>query len=108
MTPTHISVAIVMVAVTVVLFLWFRRSLAAGSARRRTRMLKRVGLDPYIAMLGDPQTKAIMKEAQRRCGKCRVEDLCERWLAGECEGDNAFCPNAKVFDGLASTAGRSA
>ena len=44
MTPTHISVAIVMVAVTAVLFLWFQRSLAAGSARRMTQLLTRIGL----------------------------------------------------------------
>ncbi len=112
MTPTHISVAIVMVAVTVVLFLWFQRSLAAGSARRMTRMLTRVGLDPEIATQGDPRAKAIMKEARRRCGNCRVEDFCNRWLTGECEGGNAFCPNARIFHslantGLASTSGHS-
>ncbi len=107
MTPTHISVAIVMVAVTAVLFLWFQRSLAAGSARRMTRMLKRVGLDPYIITLGNPKTKAIMKEARRRCGNCRVEDFCNRWLTGDCEGGNAFCPNAGVFHHLAGTGGRS-
>ncbi len=107
MTPTHISVAIVMVAVTVVLSLWFQRSLAAGSARRMTRMLKRVGLDPYIITLGDPQTKAVMKEARRRCRNCRVEDFCNRWLTGQCAGDDSFCPNARVFHHLVSVGGRS-
>ncbi len=107
MTPTHISVAIVMVAVTAVLFLWFQRSLAAGSARRMTRMLRRFGLDPGIATRGDPRTEAIMKEARRRCGNCRLEDFCNRWLTGDCEGANAFCPNARVFHGLASNSGRS-
>ncbi len=107
MTPTHISVAIVMVAVTVVLFLWFQRSVAAGSTRRMTRMLTRVGLGPETATQGDPRTKAIMKEARRRCGNCRVEDFCNRWLTGKCEGGNAFCPNARVFRSLASTGGRS-
>ncbi len=103
MTPIHISVAIAMVAVTVVLFLWFQRSMAAGSARRMTRMVSFVGLDPEIATRGDPRTKAVMREARRRCGNCRVEDFCNRWLTGECEGDNAFCPNARVFDSLAGT-----
>ncbi len=102
MTPTHISVAIVMVAATAVLFLWLQRSVAAGSARRMTHMLTRFGLDPYIITLGDPQTKAVMKEARRRCGNCRVEDFCNRWLIGECEGGNAFCPNARVFRSLAN------
>ncbi len=107
MTPTHISVAIVMLAVTAVIFLWFQKSLAAGSARRMTQMLKRVGLDPYIITLGDPQTKAIMKEARRRCGNCRVEDFCNRWLTGDCEGGDDFCPNARVFHHLASAGGHS-
>ena len=107
MTPTHISVAIVMVAVTAVLFLWFQRSLAAASARRMTHMLTRIGLDPEIITLGDPQTKAIMKEARRRCGNCRVEDFCNRWLTGQCEGGDDFCPNARVFHSLASTGVRS-
>ena len=103
MTPTHISVAIVMVAVTAILFLWFQRSLAAGSIRRMSGMLTHVGLDPAIATRGDSRTMAIMKEARRRCGNCRVEDFCNRWLAGECEGGNAFCPNARVFRSLANT-----
>ena len=107
MTPIHISVAIVMVAVTAVLFLWLQRILADGSARRMTQMLTRIGLDPEIATWGDPRTKAIMKEAQRRCGNCRVEDFCNRWLTGECEASNAFCPNARVFHALAIAGGHS-
>ncbi len=103
MTPPHISVAIVMVAVTAVLFLWFQRSLAAGSIRRMSSMLMHVGLDPAIATRGDLRTMAIMKEARRRCGNCRVEDHCDRWLSGDCQGGNAFCPNARVFRSLAST-----
>ncbi len=108
MTPTHISVAIVMVAVTAVLFLWLQRSLAAGSARRMTRMLRRVGLDPEIATRGDPRTMAVMKEARRRCGNCRLEDFCNRWLTGDCEGGNDFCPNARVFHALTNTSLASA
>ena len=103
MTPTHFSVALAMVAVTVILFLWFQRSLAAGSARRMTRMVTRVGLDLEIATRSDPRTKAVVTEARRRCGNCRVEDFCNRWLAGQCEGDDSFCPNARVFHSLAST-----
>ena len=28
---------------------------------------------------------------------CRSEDLCDGWLAGNVEGDNSFCPNARIF-----------
>ena len=103
MTPTHFSVALAMVAVTVILFLWFQRSLAAGSARRMTRMLTRVGLDLEIATRGDPRTEAVVKEARRRCANCRVEDFCNRWLTGKYAGDDSFCPNARVFRSLANT-----
>jgi hypothetical protein len=100
MNPTlfEISVAIVLVAVSVALLVWIGRYMAAASERRLTRMLKRAGLDPEIATHGD--TEAIIKEIRRRCRKCASEALCERWLAGEEEGNNSFCPNARVFDVL--------
>ncbi len=106
MTPTlfeamfEINVAIVMVAVTFALFIWFQRSQAVASAGRLTGMMTRVGLDPGIAGLDDPRTKAIMNEARRRCRKCPREDVCDRWLAGSVKGDNSFCPNAQTFRSL--------
>jgi|TARA_B100000315_G_scaffold200794_1_gene193093 hypothetical protein len=75
----------------------------SGSARRMMRMMERFGLDPRIAMrtypqtLAYPQTEAAMKQARRRCRGCKCEGLCERWLAGEVERDNSFCPNAETF-----------
>ncbi len=105
MTPTAISVAIFMVAVTVALLVWFRGSLAAASARRMMSMMTRVGLNPKTAQLGDPRTKAIMKEARHRCRRCPREDFCDRWLAGEVEGDNTFCLNAQTLPILAGTSG---
>jgi len=51
--------------------------------------------------VGDPKLKATMKDARRRCKKCKHEDLCDRWLAGEGEWPNSFCPNAKTFQALA-------
>lgn len=89
MTPTTISAAIIMVAVAAALLLWFREDLASGSARRMAGMMTRVGLDPKV--LGDTQA------TRSRCRKCPSEDLCERWLAGEVRGGNAFCPNAETF-----------
>ncbi len=63
----------VVVAVTGVIFVWFQRSQAAASAMRTMLMMTRVGLD----------REAIMKEALRRCGSCRLEDLCDRSGAGK-------------------------
>ena len=44
----------------------------------------------------------MLKTAQRRCRRCPREDLCDRWLAGEAPGSNAFCPNAQTFRILAA------
>ena len=76
----------------------YRRYLAMSSERRLQSMLEAVGLDPAVATDGDIPT--IMKEVRQRCRNCNSESLCERWLAGEEEGDNAFCPNHKVFEVL--------
>lgn len=59
-------------------------------------MLEAVGLDPEIATSGEIPT--IMKEVRQRCRSCATEAVCERWLQGNEEGDNDFCPNAKVFE----------
>jgi hypothetical protein len=103
MIPTmpEITFAIVMVAVNVAIFMWFRKSEAAGSARRMMHMITRAGLDRRIVSSNDPRTGAVMKAARSRCRKCPREDLCERWLSGEVEGENVFCPNAGTFRALA-------
>ena len=93
------SAAIALVA----LFFWYKRS---NSQRRMMSMMRRAGLDPEIARQGD--TKAIIEAVRRRCRKCQTEDICERWLAGEVKGDNDFCPNAGIFEILASQAERVA
>ena len=94
------GIAIVMVAVGVCIVVAFRRYHVAASATRRRRMMATVGLESGIATHADPETKAIMKDVRQRCTKCMSEAMCERWLAGEVGGDNAFCPNAKVFEEL--------
>lgn len=97
MNPTwvEIGVAAFMAAVSISLVVWFGRDLAAVSGGRMTRMLARIGVDPRASGRGD--TGTTMREARRRCRGCRSEALCDRWLAGEAEGDNGFCPNAQVF-----------
>lgn len=97
MNPTtlEISVAILMLAVSIALIAWIGRSMRAASERRMMRMLKRAGLDPEIAT--QPDTEAVIKEVRRRCQKCQSKRFCERWLAGEEKGGPGFCPNARVF-----------
>ena len=108
MNPTlfEIGVATIMVAVSVALVVWFSRYVAATSQGRMMQMLTRAGVDPEVARHGD--TEAIIQDVRSRCGKCRFEDLCDRWLAGKVEGDNSFCPNAQIFLKLRSTTGRIA
>ena len=108
MNPTlfEIGVAIVMVAVSVALVVSFARYLAAASGRRAMLMLARVGLNPDVALRAD--TDAVMQDVRRRCRRCPSEGYCDRWLAGEGDGDNSFCPNAPILRKLATTTGRAA
>jgi hypothetical protein len=90
--------AIVMAGVAVILFYMYRRYLAANSERRMQEMLQSVGIDPELAASGD--TGSIMKEVRQRCRSCTTEDVCERWLSGDEESENDFCPNSMVFETL--------
>ena len=99
----QIIAAIFMVIATIALVVSFRKYKRATSEQRMVRMLVRVGLDPTIALSGD--NEAIMKEIRHRCRTCATEDLCERWLDDDVDGDNYFCPNAKVIDALQRTSG---
>ncbi len=105
MDPTQISVAIIMVGVAVAIVVWLQSSQAAASARRMMGMMTRVGLNRGTVTLGDARTMAIIKEARHRCRRCPREDFCDRWLAGEVEGDNTFCLNAQTLPILAGTSG---
>ena len=98
---SQIFIAILMVAVTVTIFAWLRRSEAAASARRMMGMISRVGLEP-----GDARIRTTMKETRRRCQGCPREDYCERWLACKIGGENTFCPNAPTFAALAGASER--
>ena len=99
-TFIDISIAFLFVAVAAVLIVLFRRKLQFDSARRMYRMMARFGVYPKQFGRDDTDAGLDMKAVRRRCRSCPAEDLCERWLAGEIEGDNGFCPNAKVFDGV--------
>ena len=92
-----------MAAVAVIIVLGFRRYLARSSERRMLGMLKSLGLDPAIAASGDIDT--IMDEVRDRCRHCASESVCERWLRGEEEGTNDFCPNHRVFEILGKYSG---
>lgn len=94
-----------MAAIAVALVLGYRRYLARNSERRMLGMLKSLGLDPTIAASGEIDT--IMGEVRDRCRHCASEAVCERWLKGEEEGANSFCPNHRVFEVLGKYSGAS-
>ncbi len=58
MTPTVISVAIIMVAVGIASIVWLQGYRVAASTRRMKGMMTRVGLDFGTATLDDPRTAA--------------------------------------------------
>ncbi len=95
MSAMQIMGALAMVGIALILIFAYRKFLAANSERRLQAMLESVGLDPAIASNGD--TEAVMSAVRRRCRSCASEALCERWLAGDEQGDNAFCPNSRLF-----------
>jgi len=95
---SEISIAVILVVIATALVAWFLKYKANSSERRMMKMMQRSGLDPAIANQGD--TENIIKAVRRRCRKCQSEGQCERWLAGEEEGGNVFCPNAQVFEEL--------
>ena len=99
----QVFAAIAMTGIAVAFILGFRRYLAANSERRMLTMIESVGLDAEIATSGE--IPAIMKEVRHRCQNCATEAVCERWLQRNEEGDNSFCPNAKVFDVLKKYSG---
>lgn len=96
LSPTQVFAAIAMLVAAVVLVVVYRAYLARNSERRMRKMLESAGLDPALASSGEIPT--IMKDVRQRCRSCSSEDVCERWLEGKEAGNNAFCPNAKVFD----------
>jgi len=95
-TLTQIVAAIVMVGLGLTLVVGYRTYLARNSERRMLSMIDSLGLDPEI--VSNAELGTIMGEVRQRCKGCTAEDVCERWLRGDEEGDNAFCPNARVFE----------
>ena len=92
-TLTAIYIGLGMIAVSAALIVGYQRYLGAKSTHRRLRMLERIGLDVS-------KTTAVEAVLRARCERCPVDALCERWLDGEVEGGNDFCPNARTFQRL--------
>jgi hypothetical protein len=102
-TLSDIGIAILLVVVATALIVWFCRTLEAASRSRLRRMMQSFGLNPDKLLTSDGGICLNMHEVRVRCRKCPAEDQCERWLAGEIDGDNDFCPNSKIFGEAAST-----
>ncbi len=107
MGPIQIGIAIIMVGVACAGVVWLFTSQASASIGRMMAMMERAGLNSRPSALDDPRTTTLRNEARRRCRRCSREELCDRWLAGEVEGDNSFCPNAQTFQSLKETNARA-
>lgn len=111
MDPLEISIAIFVGGAVIGAVgggaLWLHTSADAASDRRREAMMKRFGVDPKLLSLDDPQARTDDEITRRRCRHCRQEELCDRWLAGDATGCNAFCPNARMFRKLSDVGGGS-
>ncbi len=103
MTLSDIGTAIFLVTATVALFVGFCRFVEAASRDRLRRMMASFGLDLDKVGSSDAGTGLDMHAVRYRCRRCPVENVCERWLAGEIAGENGFCPNAKKFSGAVKT-----
>ena len=95
-TVSDWQIAFLLILITAILVVSFRGWLSSKSQSRMYRMMARVRILPR----SDKRAGLDMQEVRARCRRCPAEDVCERWLAGEIEGDNGFCPNADVFDGV--------
>ena len=107
MDPIQIGIAIIMVGGACPGVVWLFTSQASASIGRMMAMMERVGLNPQPSVLDGPRTITVRNEARRRCRRCSREELCDRWLAGEVEGNNSFCPNAQTFQSLTETSARA-
>ena len=96
MTPAAIGLSLLVVAAATGV-IWFRRRRSAEVERRMRGMMARVGMDFGTEPSDESRKRAALKETRRRCLKCARDAHCDRWLAGEAEGDSAFCPNAQTF-----------
>ncbi len=99
-TVSDWQIAFLLLLITAILVVRFRSMLASKSKSRMYRMMASLGVDPKRFADSQEDTGIDMKVIRSRCNMCPCEDVCERWLAGEVEGDNGFCPNANVFDGV--------
>ena len=103
MNISDLQIALLLVLVAAALVIWFRSKLASAQRSRMYRMMASLGVDPKRFADSREDTGIDMKVIRSRCNMCPCEDVCERWLAGELEGDHGFCPNAKIFDGVVRT-----
>lgn len=106
MSLFQVVATLFIVGATITLFVARQKYMATASGRRMMSMLERVGLDPTIALSDVPDSvlesviEVAIREARQRCRACSTIDECERWLAGNEDGDNVFCLNARVFNAL--------
>ncbi|OGA42135.1 MAG: hypothetical protein A3G28_02415 [Betaproteobacteria bacterium RIFCSPLOWO2_12_FULL_68_19] len=82
----------------------WRRVMNDSGTLQLWQMMRRRGLKPEDAA-GEERALAV---AVRRCTLCPSTEQCERWLAGEGEAPESFCPNATYLENLERSKRRAA
>jgi hypothetical protein len=94
---SYFTVAIylaLIVAVVLPILHWHQSTTVDG---RLQRMMVSCGIDEKSAVHAEQLLNLDMDAARSRCRNCQVTVLCDRWLDGETDVNNSFCPNAWLF-----------
>jgi hypothetical protein len=77
------------------------RLMRAGGRGEFEQMARHFGVEPARV---PPECLARLRDAERACAQCLDVRRCRRWLAaqGETDAPALFCPNAAVFEEIAS------
>lgn len=91
----YVWAGLIVLAVAFAAAFAYRYFVRINAERRMRSMLEAVGIDPAIVDNGD--LEQTITEMRARCERCTDKRHCERWLAGDEGGGNAFCPNRELF-----------
>lgn len=94
---SYFTVAIylaVIVAVVAAIHHWHHSAAVDSHVQR---MMVSCGIREKTAANADQLLDLDMDAVRLRCRHCQAAVLCDRWLDGETDISNSFCPNAWLF-----------
>ena len=105
---SHITVALCLVVIGIVIIAILRWHGSDTPESRLKRMMLSCGIDEVTALYADNLLNLDMNAVRSRCRHCLDTDLCDRWLDGEAVAGNSFCPNVRHFTAAAHSKQESA